>query len=348
MRTCLPLLVLFGCGGLVACGGSDEGRPAGASFGQKPAEVDYCSMDEGYEFFSLLDFEPHAVEGESTLSHNAQCNPEISDQCGGLDDQKQPQQQCCSFYFNYDTASSPANSDLTRSLPRGEDCRQLAVPADARVFTSPRWAQSTIEAQEIEGGQCGQEGYGLHIITENVGMCYGSDGRLGWGATFDITFAQPLDATQWDGISLWVKNSPEGEKPAIIIQFVDPNTSGAQDPKTLEPTCDASDPALGQQPVPDSEKCDSFGTAVTLTKEWSFVPVRFDSLRQKGYGKVSPLGRLKTDEIVRMQIYMNYGNADFWVDDIALFRSAKPAAKGEGGAASSEKPTGEGGAAGSE
>ena len=319
MRTCLPLLVLFGCGGLVACGGSDEGRPAGASFGQKPAEVDYCSMDEGYEFFSLLDFEPHG-EGD------AQCSPELS--------------STCSFYFNYDTASSPANSDPILERGRGDDCLQLAVPADAKVFTSPRLARQALEGQEIEGGRCGEEGHGLHIITENVGMCYGSDGRLGWGATLDITFTPALDASEWDGISLWVRNSPDGEKPAIIVQFVDPNTT--------DPNCDSSDPALGQQPVPDSEKCDSFGTAVTLTQQWSFVPARFDALRQKGYGKVSPLGRLKNDEIIRMQIYMNYGDADFWVDDIALFRSAKQAAPGEGGAANSEEPLAEGGAASSE
>jgi hypothetical protein len=121
-----------------------------------------------------------------------------------------------------------------------------------------------------------------------------------------------------------VKNNPGGEQPGIILQFIDPYTSGVEDPEEgLEANCDASDPAVGQQPVPDSEKCDSFGTAVTLDEEWRFVPARFSELRQKGYGVVSPLGHLKTDRIIRMQIFVNSGNADFWVDDIELFRSAE-------------------------
>lgn len=91
--------------------------------------------------------------------------------------------------------------------------------------------------------------------------------------------------------------------------------------------CDASDPAIGQQAVPDSEKCDSFGTAVTLSDDWTFVPTRFGELKQKGFGVVSSLGRLKMDEINRMQIFMNAGSADFWIDDISLFRTVEQPAE---------------------
>ena len=76
----------------------------------------------------------------------------------------------------------------------------------------------------------------------------------------------------------------------------------------------------GDPPIPDSEKCDAFGTAVTLTEEWSFVPARFAGLRQKGFGVPSVNGQLDTASISRMQILLSAGSWDFWVDDVALFR----------------------------
>jgi len=303
MRVCLPVLGLLSLFS-VACGGADEGRFAYVETETEDPEP--CDADRGYESFSLVDFEPHELAGGDT-SINVQCNPELA--------------SSCDFYFNYDSASSPPNP--TRGYARGDDCLELAVDDDAEVMTSPRVGQSTFEAQEIPEGRCGEDGYGLNIVTENVGMCYGADGRLGWGAALDVTFSgPPLDARDWDGIAFWVRKGEGGsQKPAIIVQFVDPNTSGTEDPETGEPaTCDASDPALGEQPVPDSEKCDAFGTAVTLTDDWSFVATRFEDLAQKGFGVVSPLGHLKLDEINRMQIFMSAGSANFWLDDIALFR----------------------------
>lgn len=302
MRVCLPVLGLFSLVS-VACGGADEGRFAYEE--TETEDLDPCDADQGYEFFSLIDFEPHAIAGGDT-SVNVQCNPELA--------------SSCDFYFNYDSASSPPNP--SRMLDRGEDCVELAVDTDAVVTTAPRLGQSSIDAQPVPDGRCGEEGYGLNIVTENVGMCYGADGRLGWGAGLDVTFSGPLDASDWDGIALWVRKDAGGsQKPAFILQFSDPNTSGTEDPETGEPaTCDASDPAIGEQPVPDSEKCDAFGTAVTLSDDWSFVATRFEDLAQKGFGVVSPLGHLKRDEIIRMQVFMSAGSADFWLDDIALFR----------------------------
>lgn len=296
MRADLPALVLLSCLG-VACGGTDEGRFAYEAM--DTSEVDPCRGDQGFELLSVIDFEPYEVSGAS-LSTNVQCNPELG--------------SACEFYFNYDYRSSPPNTP--RGYPRGEDCVELAVAEDAEVTTLPRIGQATFQSQEIPDGRCGNAGHGLNIMTENVGMCYGTDGRLGWGAALDVTFA-PLDASDWDGIGLWIKRTPGSEKLAFILQFVDPNTAGADDPETGDSAlCDASDPST----APDSQKCDSFGAAITLTDEWSFLAVRFDDLAQKGFGVVSPLGHLKLDEIIRMQIFMNAGNADFWLDDISLFR----------------------------
>lgn len=296
MRSWFSLLVPFALT-LAGCGGTDEGRLRLER--PETSAVDRCRADQGYELLTMLDFEPTA--GARLLDD---CDPEFV--------------TGCSFYFNYDTDTSPANPDQFLEEP-GDGCVRLAVAEDAVVSTSPELGDSNLEPAPIEAERCGADGHALNIVTQNVGMCYGTDGRLGWGAALDVTFGPVLDASDWDGISFWVRQGAAGEKPAIIVQFVDPNTSGAlTDPETNEPVCDATDSDPGQ--VPDSKKCDSFGTAVTLTDEWTFVPIRFDTLHQKGFGVVSPAGRLLTEEIVRMQIFMNAGDADFWMDDIALFR----------------------------
>jgi hypothetical protein len=310
MRAYLSLLALVSLS-TSACGGADEGRPPDArtqrSGGEGGAGFDECEAAEQYEFKALVDFEPYQVANGT--AEFARCDPDAS-----------PAGISCSFYFNYDEASSPKNT--AAGLEVGADCEELLVDEDAEVFTFPRIGQQSFMGQTIEGGRCGEEGRGLNIVTQNVGQCIGSDGRRGWGAALDVTFMPPLDASDWDGLSLWAKQGATDSESldAFIIQFVDPNTSGAEDPNTLEPTCDASDPAVGQQPVPDTEKCDSFGTAVTLSDDWALVPASFADLQQRGFGVASPLGHLKTDEINRIQIFVNAGDADFWLDDISLFR----------------------------
>jgi hypothetical protein len=289
---------------LLACGGADEGRPTYERVQQHEA-IDQCEAAKGYEFMRMIDFEPFMTGGN--LSRNARCNPDLS--------------STCSFYFNYDFASSPANPVAGRE--RGDDCLQLAVDADAEAFTYPTIARQTFGAEVVEGGRCDEAASALNIVTENIGMCYGADGRIGWGAALDITFMPGLDASEWDGISLWVRQGNPKGNATIIMQFADLYTSGAPDPDDPESReyCDASEPAAGEGLIPDHEKCDAFGTGITLTEEWSFVPARFDTLAQKGFGKFSELGRLNTQAISRMQLFVDAGSADFWVDDIALFRT---------------------------
>ncbi|HEX6275909.1 MAG TPA: hypothetical protein VFZ53_22865, partial [Polyangiaceae bacterium] len=80
------------------------------------------------------------------------------------------------------------------------------------------------------------------------------------------------------------------------------------------------DPPMGP-PWKDSEKCDAFGTAVTMDGDWLFVPARFSTMRQKGFGVPSQLGHLDTTTINRLQILMNAGTWNFWIDDVVLFRA---------------------------
>ena len=294
MRSTLSLVLLLG---LLAfgCGGTDEGRPSNDPVPQR--EFDQCEAAEGYEFLSMVDFEPY-MAGNDT-SRSVRCSPELS----------QADTASCDFYFNYDSAKTPG----------GPDCVTRLVGEDEEVFSYPRLGQQTFDATEIDGRRCGEETNGLNIITQNVGMCVGSDGRVGWGAALDITFSPALDASEWDGVALWVRDGERGGQPVILVQLVDPYSSGGL-PETDPFYCNATDPALASEPILDSEKCDSFGTTITLSDDWTFVPARFDEMEKRGFGVVSPLGRLKTDEILRMQILFGSGNANFWIDDIALFR----------------------------
>jgi hypothetical protein len=146
-----------------------------------------------------------------------------------------------------------------------------------------------------------------------MAMCFGSNGRLGWGGSIDVTLAvsgpndpgpgnsegaggagssddnpdlpgsQGYDARAWDGISFWVKKTPGGTNGTLIVTIADPGTT---EPPPGTPGCSSVETA------PDAEKCDAFGIAVTLSEEWTFVPALFRSMRQKGFGLPSPLGRL--------------------------------------------------------
>jgi hypothetical protein len=284
---------------LVACGGEDEGRPSGEH--PSTAPLDPCTADDGFEFQNIVNFEPREQGGN--VNPNVACDPTIP----------------CSFYYNYDDVQSPPNPGHTMPLPRGAEC-EMQVDPDAVVFMEPRAKQSTFRGQEIEDGRCDMATSGLRVIAENVGMCYGPDGRLGWGAALDITFTVALDATEWDGIGFWIRKSTAG-KVAVNVSVADPFTSGgAINPVTGVAYCNAMDPPAGTPPIPDTKKCDAFGIAVTLTEEWSFIPARFGAMRQKGFGVPSVLGYLDTEHISRVQVLMSAGSWDLWLDDFALFR----------------------------
>jgi hypothetical protein len=295
----LPLVAL--ALSLTACGGTDDGRPSAGSASDR-VRPDPCRADDGYEFQNIVNFNARLQGGVTVFT--------------SICDAATP----CTFFFNYDDVQSPENPD--KRLMRGAECLEPAIP-DAVVFSRPRIDDQSFVGEPIEGGRCNEEAAALHVIATNVGMCYGPDGRLGWGAGLDLNFAPPIDAREWEGISFWVRNSAP-EPRAFILSVSDPITNGkATDPDTGMTYCNATDPMPGDPPVLDAEKCDAFGVAVTAPHEWTFVPAVFSSMRQKGFGVPSFLGRLDTQSISRVQILMSAGSWDFWIDDFALFRTAE-------------------------
>jgi len=291
--------VVVSLAALAACSGADRGRPSGESE-TGGTTSDPCRADDGYELQNIVNFEPR-MQGQATV-FTAVCDAATP----------------CMFYFNYDEVQSPENPSDFR--PRGAECLE-PVQEGSVAFTKPVIGAGDVNGEVIQDGRCDQEQAGLHVTATNVGMCYGPDGRLGWGAGLDINFAPPIDAREWEGISFWVRNGAPTPR-AFILSVSDPITSGgAINPDTGIAYCNSMDPPVGQPPIPDAEKCDAFGVAVTATDEWTFVAAVFASMSQKGFGVPSFLGQLDTQSISRVQILMSAGSWDFWLDDFALFRT---------------------------
>lgn len=305
----LPALLTVGAG-LGACGGEDLTRPEA----ERPIaeDPDYCAIaaDEATEYRLLTSFD--SMGGNSA----ARC---------GTDDPP----FSCQFNFNYDTERSPAD-DTGRA--KGDDCVQEIRPGSV-VQTEPN-VGSRIVPQSAE--RCGGEQSAYHFTGLNVAMCYGQSGRRGWGGSQELGFKfrdmsgnewPAFDMSEWDGLAFWVKKgaNPNAES-AVILLVVDEFAAGQtqrEDPETGEfVECGAGAPVAEPAPGIDSEKCDPFSMAVTLTPEWTFVKVRFEDLRQKGFGKRAPHG-LDLSGIIRLQFLITAGDWDFWLDDISLFRDAE-------------------------
>jgi hypothetical protein len=194
-----------------------------------------------------------------------------------------------------------------------------------------------------EGPRCGSES-ALHVLTSNIATCYGDNGRIGWGGSFDITLSSDyFDASEWDGISLWARGSGSIERSAFVLTAIDePNLGLDLDPADeLGCNCreepvedDPSDtkihcysdpqPTPGvPSPISDEQKCDAFGAAVAMTNEWRFVAIPFSEMRQKGFGFVSKTGRIDSARLKRLQVLITAGDWDFWIDDFAFFRVAR-------------------------
>lgn len=292
-----PVLIVAGVL-LAACGGEDLGRPSDDPL--EPLEkVDPCLSTEGYEFQTIVDFE--TTEADGTLGPLGTRRPAACD----------PGTTCSKFYLNTDT-------DLTH--PGETTDLHPICPADAQASKSQSGNQNGLRTNAIPDGRCDESTAGFHFVGKDIATCVsGATGRRGWGGSFEIQFSPSFDASGWDGVSFWVRKGEEPSGATLILTVADPYTDGHEymDPVTgVTRKCDMT----ASTTIPDSEKCDAFGVAVTLTSEWAFVAARFEDLHQKGFGLPSPLGHLKSSEIAKMQYLFVAGDWDFWIDDLAFFR----------------------------
>jgi len=293
LRT-LPLLTLAACG-FAACGGADDHRPSAEKPFVSPPEE--CAHGDEYAA-SLTPITAFEVVNNSLV-------------CGSADT------FWCTSYQNQDGLHSP---------PDGGDCKELIY--DGQVVQSGVVETITRTPETTE--RCGASTEALHFKATNLGMCKGTNGRLGWGGGYEIDFTSdragntkaPIDASGYDGVSFWIKRGTGKTGGAIIVLVVDSFAAGGVDEVDPENgaviSCKATDPAVQPLPEPDNQKCDPFSAGVSLPDDWTFVPLRFADLRQKGFGAYAPDG-FKPQELLRLQFLVNAGDWDFWIDDISFF-----------------------------
>jgi len=286
-----------------ACGGTDEGRPGGTRPGSEP--IDQCELVRGMEFLSVADFDPPPGDTPETVRVQ-QCAPTMA----------------CFVNYNYDAATTPGMAVASAACP------------DVQAFSDPKLNDSFLLGRPA-GDRCGTPEYATQIVASNLAVCTNEQGRQGWGGSLSFTYADAaakprLDASEWDGVSFWVKRKSPESRIALNFSAADGYTAGYEnipDPFGGEPrSCDGSGNTVDMsgRPIADTEKCDGFGVSVTLADDWTFVPVRFAAMRQKGFGMPSPVGHLVTEELVRFQVLVSAGDWDVWIDDIALFRELRP------------------------
>ena len=282
-------LAWAGCGGA-----TDLPRPNG----ERPLAPapDQCALGAVFTETALIDtFDPR---GTDTLACGS---PEVP----------------CVGYLNHDAKHSPGADD--------NDCKQDIL--NGQLVADSGLVETFSVLPEAEE-RCGAPTNAMHFLASNLSMCVGTNGRKGWGLGWEVDFGTnqlkaPIDASAWDGFSFWVKKGTGPGEGAIIVAAVDRFSVGGYqetDPDTGESVfCVSSDPA--QQPLPeaDSAKCDPFVVGVSLTRDWTFVAVRFADMRQKGFGMRAPNG-LETFALARLQFLASAGNWDFWLDDIAFFK----------------------------
>ena len=158
----------------------------------------------------------------------------------------------------------------------------------------------------LDEERCGESRFALRIYARGLSKYGGA-----FGMSYD--YNTPFDASEWDGISLWVRRGPASGTSLFVgvnEQHTDEQGSAAVSP-TAEPFC------LNDAPA-ERNKCDRFGAGVALDEEWRFVAIRFDQMAQRGYGVVAPY--LDVAAIQGLNCGFEVGDWEFWVDDLAYFR----------------------------
>ena len=225
--------------------------------------------------------------------------------------------------------------------------------SDPNSYICPTRQTSTRFAAEIEGGRCRGTDYESNFAFRIQAL------NLAEWAVFGHNFAnlagqnEPIDATEWDGISFWAKRgcapgdiSPE----AVAGRFCDTPPDNAP---PADSTCASSPDSAGGDRVwtgrtifasvtewhtvaeggfcHDSdiveEKCDQFGVGVGIDEEWRLYTIPFAQMRQRGFGM--PAECLYLRELWGLNFSLSPGNWDVWIDDFALYREGDEPAERE-------------------
>ena len=167
--------------------------------------------------------------------------------------------------------------------------------------------------------RCGESEFALHLRAVGLKIWGAALGANLGSACVPAGTATGCDASEWDGLALWARRDAE---------FTDDAGVAHRSGRTLfVSTADRySHGNLGHcvwDHVRDEEKCDRFGLGVGLDTEWRFYAIRFDAMKQRGFGKPSPTGQL--DRVLYdVNFGVEAGDWEIWLDDVSLFREPRP------------------------
>jgi hypothetical protein len=331
----------------ISCGGKDDVRPVGDSTKiTKSAAPTNCKAEDA---LALKEYLPRAEFEQSATGWQTSTDKSPSPATAPRPIKSCPQDS------SYDCCLSGELTEAEQALQDTYEC------APAGAATCPGFAGS-VGIQAIPAGEgiaCKGDvapGSALHVRAARF---------TDWGAQIYYSFSPARDASEFDGVSFWVRRGqggsgvqPVGQSLFIVFDDkftkenqtkyeieVDPETGDyvmIEDPITKllvpKPVLDANGDPVPVYPAYSTEvqasncydvnvdamKCDRFGAGVGLEPEWRFVKIPFDSMRQRGYGVKSPAGRLLKEELLAFGIYMDIGNWDFWIDQIAFYKDHPP------------------------
>jgi hypothetical protein len=122
------------------------------------------------------------------------------------------------------------------------------------------------------------------------------DNPTNWNATMvdPFTAVIPYDASAWGGFSFWIATGDAASDGTAMTVGI--NTPAVVTGQGLCTMCG-----------------DYHSTSITLTRSWTRWSIRFDDLKQRGFG-VPPVERLSRDQLVNF-IFWPANPFDFWIDD---------------------------------
>lgn len=186
----------------------------------------------------------------------------------------------------------------------GED---LLVCQDRCIASqTPTDLDKPLPAELIPEGRC-ESSYALHVTTTQFRK---------WGGLVGFRFSPALDARDYDGVAFWGRVA-WGTRSSLRATALDPETDATFiDPDSGVPRCD------GESDLDEfAEACDPYGAFAVMTGDWQFFRIPFSEMRQRGFGHVAPF--LDLGAILQVSIEYGIGEWDFWIDDIALYRTAE-------------------------
>jgi hypothetical protein len=296
----------------VACGGTDDGRrtePFAEVEVQDPGSRPVlCSLDDEYDFGTAdapsplsEDFELGSVIG-GWYVNNDQC-----DEC----DKKVNRVKAL------DIEVPRCDGELTakqKVVCDEKDTLNAEIPICMPVCLaamSPNPYQKPLPADRIQEPRCGSQ-FAMHIKGGPL---------MRWGGVMGVQFAAPgLDAGDWEGISFWARVGPESRNP-IRMEVSDKYT----DDKVRQEAANRGEEDLSQYCLSDAprdrtrEGCDKFGVNRSLSQDWQFFAVKFEEMRQSGWGMAAPY--LDKTGLRSVSFMYTTGIWDIWIDDLSLFRS---------------------------